>query len=85
MSAIMGPKKVADENPNVHKEPKSKVFFEGFGDSALNFSLGIWTSSHVDKPEVIKSEIYFAVFNKFKKNNVSIPFPQRDVHIKSKE
>lgn len=76
---------VANENPNVHKEPKSKVFFEGFGDSALNFSLGIWTSSHVDKPEVIKSEIYFAVFNKFKKNNVSIPFPQRDVHIKSKE
>ena len=70
-------------NANIIK--KSKVFFEGFGDSALNFSLGIWTSSHVDKPEVIKSEIYFAVFNKFKKNNVSIPFPQRDVHIKSKE
>ncbi len=74
---------VADENPNVHKEPKPKIFFEGFGDSALNFSLGVWTSSHVDKPEIIKSEIYFAVFGKFKKNNVVIPFPQRDIHIKS--
>ena len=76
---------VADENPNVHKEPKPKIFFEGFGDSSLNFSLGIWTSSHVDKPEIIKSEIYFAVFSKFKKNNVVIPFPQRDVHIKSEK
>ena len=37
------------------------------------------------KEDTFKSEIYFAVFNKFKKNNVSIPFPQRDVHIKSKE
>jgi len=74
---------VAEENPNVHKEPKPKIFFEGFGDSALNFSLGIWSSSHVDKPEIIKSEIYFAVFKKFKKNGIVIPFPQRDVHIKS--
>ena len=74
---------VADENENVQKEPKAKVFFDGFGDSSLDFMLGIWTSSHTDKPEIIRSEIYFAGFNKFKENNIQIPFPQRDVHIKS--
>ena len=74
---------VADENENVQKEPKPKVFFDGFGDSSLDFMLGIWTSSHTSKPEIIRSEIYFAVFEKFKENNIQIPYPQRDVHIKS--
>ena len=74
---------VADENENVQKEPKAKVFFDGFGDSSLDFMLGIWTSSHTSKPEIIRSEIYFAVFEKFKENNIQIPYPQRDVHIKS--
>lgn len=76
---------VADENPNVEKEPKPKVFFEGFGDSALDFKLGVWTSTHTDKPETIRSEIYFSIFKKFKENNITIPFPQRDVHIKNQE
>ena len=76
---------VADENPNVQKEPKAKVFFEKFGDSSLDFKLGIWTSSHTDKPEFIRSEINYAIFKKFKENKIKIPFPQRDVHIKSKE
>ena len=76
---------VADENPNVQKEPKPKVFFEKFGDSSLDFKLGIWTSSHTDKPEFIRSEINYAIFKKFKENNIKIPFPQRDVHIISKE
>lgn len=76
---------VADENPNVQKEPKPKVFFEKFGDSSLDFKLGIWTSSHTDKPEFIRSEINYAIFKKFKENKIKIPFPQRDVHIKSKE
>ena len=75
---------VADENPNVQKEPKPKVFFEKFGDSSLDFKLGIWTSSHTDKPEFIRSEINYAIFQKFRENNIKIPFPQRDVHIKSK-
>ena len=76
---------VADENPNVQKEPKPKVFFEKFGDSSLDFKLGIWTSSHTDKQEFIRSEINYAIFKKFKENNIKIPFPQRDVHIKSQE
>ena len=68
---------VADENENVQKEPKAKVFFDGFGDSSLDFKLGIWTSSHTDRPEFLRSEIYFAVFKKFKENNIEYSIPTK--------
>ncbi len=74
---------VADENEHVLKSPKPYVFFDEFGDSSLNFTLAIWTSSHTDKPKILKSELYFSIFEKFKEKGIEIPFPQRDIHIKS--
>lgn len=74
---------VADENVHVLENPKPHVFFDEFADSSLNFTLAIWTSSHTDKPRILKSELYFSIFEKFKEKGVEIPFPQRDVHIKS--
>ncbi|MEP1095690.1 MAG: mechanosensitive ion channel domain-containing protein [Cyclobacteriaceae bacterium] len=74
---------VADENPHVLKSPKPHVFFDEFADSSLNFTLAIWTSSHTDKPRILKSELYFSIFEKFKEKGIEIPFPQRDIHIKS--
>lgn len=74
---------VADENPNVLKKPVPHVFFDEFADSSLNFTLGIWTSSHTDKPRRLKTELYFSIFEKFKEKGIEIPFPQRDIHIKS--
>lgn len=74
---------VADENPNVLKKPIPHVFFDEFADSSLNFTLGIWTSSHTDKPRRLKTELYFSIFEKFKEKGIEIPFPQRDIHIKS--
>lgn len=74
---------VADENQHVLKKPAPHVFFDEFADSSLNFTLGIWTSSHTDKPRILKTELYFAIFEKFKEKGIEIPFPQRDIHIKS--
>ncbi len=74
---------VADENPHVLKSPKPHVFFDEFADSSLNFTLAIWTASHTDKPRILKSELYFSIFEKFRERGVEIPFPQRDIHIKS--
>jgi len=74
---------VADENPHVLKNPEPHVFFDEFADSSLNFTLAIWTSSHTDKPRILKSELYFSIFEKFKEKGIEIPFPQRDIHIKS--
>ncbi len=74
---------VAEENPSVLKTPKPDVFFDEFGDSSLNFLLGVWTSEYTDRPAPFKSDLYFAIFEKFKEHNVEIPFPQRDLHIRS--
>ncbi|WP_420577785.1 mechanosensitive ion channel family protein [Ekhidna sp.] len=75
--------KVADENEHVLKHPAPHVFFDEFGDSSLNFTLAIWTSTHTDKPRRLKTELYFEIFERFKEKGIEIPFPQRDVYIKS--
>ena len=59
------------------------VRFEAYGDSSLNFILQVWTSAYTDRPNILKSELYYEIFAKFKENNVEIPFPQRDIHLKS--
>ena len=76
---------VAKNNEGVLKDPKPNVLFIEFGDSSLNFDLQIWTSSFITTPAILKSKIYFEIFKKFKENNIEIPFPQRDVHIKKQE
>ncbi len=74
---------VADENPGVLQNPKPDVLFEEFGDSSLNFNLRVWSQEYSSKPQVLKSQLYYAIFEKFKQNNIEIPFPQRDLHLKS--
>ncbi|MEZ4809279.1 MAG: mechanosensitive ion channel [Allomuricauda sp.] len=71
---------VAAEQKQVLKNPKPNVLFDNFGDSALEFSLNFYTNDSFSDPK-IKSEIRYKINAKFKENNISIPFPQRDVHI----
>lgn len=75
--------KVAEENEHILKVPKPFVFFDEFADSSLNFTLAIWTSTYTDKPRKLKTELYFAIFEQFKAKGIEIPFPQRDIHIRS--
>ena len=69
-----------DEQNGVLKKPKPLVLFEDFGDSALLFSVHFYVSDSYIDPK-IKSEIRFRIDEKFRENNISIPFPQRDIHI----
>jgi len=64
------------------KEPEAAVFFSEFGESSLNFTLLFWIGDYIQARR-IKSEILFQVFKTLKENNIEIPFPQRDVHIRS--
>ncbi|MER3317734.1 MAG: mechanosensitive ion channel [Allomuricauda sp.] len=64
----------------VLKNPKPFVLFEDFGDSALTFSIYFFTNDTFRDPR-IKSEMRYKINAKFKENNVTIPFPQRDIHI----
>ena len=74
---------VAAENNAVLKEPAPDVLFAEFGESSLNFILRVWSVSHVDRPGVLRSEINYAISKKFKEHNIEVPFPQRDLHIRS--
>jgi small-conductance mechanosensitive channel len=62
------------------KEHKPNVRFQDFGDSSLVFLLMFWTND-IFPVEQIKSELRYKIFQAFRDNNVTIPFPQRDVHI----
>ncbi len=76
---------VADENDGILKQPKPDVLFQEYADSALVFDLRVWTREYINRPDVLKSQIYYAAFRKFKEHNIEIPFPQRDLHIKNEE
>lgn len=61
---------------------KPCVWFSGFGDSSLNFVLGVWVDYEaVIRPTALKSEYLWAIDDAFRRYQIVIPFPQRDVHI----
>jgi len=61
------------------------VIFTDYGDNSLNFSLRVWTSNRAHTPFVLKSDLYFALFKLFRENGIELPFPQRDLHIRSSD
>ena len=76
---------IAEENSDVAKVgsmPKPKVLFREFGDSSLNFELRVFLHN-VDSRLGVISDINFAIDKAFKEEGIEIPFPQRDLHVKS--
>ncbi len=71
---------IANSHNSVLKNPKPFVQFDDFGDSALLFSLNFYIEDSFSDPR-LKSEIRYKIDAKFRENRVSIPFPQRDVHL----
>lgn len=67
----------------VLKEPAPKVLINSFGDSSINMELRVWTNKYTHRRGFFRSEIYYAIFKRFRKEKIEIPFPQRDLHIKS--
>jgi small-conductance mechanosensitive channel len=71
---------IANDHPNLIKNPSPKVLFNNFGDSALEFEL-VFTYNNGFRVNLIESDIRFLVHKSFKENNIEIPFPQRVVHL----
>jgi small-conductance mechanosensitive channel len=71
----------AKEHSNISNHPVPFVRFNDFGNSSLDFQLYFWTENSF-RVENTKSDLRFSIDNQFRKNKVTIPFPQRDVHIK---
>lgn len=72
----------AKQNEKIIEYPAPYVLFEDFGDSSLNFELRCWATDFESWIE-IRSEIRVAIDKAFKEKNIEIPFPQRDLHLKS--
>lgn len=74
---------VAAQHRSVLKDPPPSLFFIGFGESSLDFELGVWTVDQAHNPIRFRSELYYAIEQALRDNQLEIPFPQRDLHFRS--
>lgn len=75
-------KEVAEEHPNVLPKPEPDVLLDRFGDSSWDMRLRAWIGDP-KQHYVTLSEINCAIVRRFRENNIEIPFPQRDIHLRS--
>ena len=73
----------AAEHPKALRDPSPVVLFTEFGDNSLNFELGVWTQEMTAAPIHFTSEMNFIIEQKLRENDIEIPFPQRDLHVRS--
>lgn len=78
-SAVLEAVKV---HPEILRYPQPQIWFQGFGDSSLDFDLLVWIREprHKDR---IRSDLYYLIEANFRRNSIEIPFPQRDLHVRS--
>jgi potassium efflux system protein len=68
-------------HPKVVERPALAVVFVGYGESSLNFEIRLWT--YFDDWIDVRSDVLVAVYGAFVKHGITIPFPQRDLHVRS--
>ncbi len=76
---------VATAHPEVitkGRKPAPAALFKGFGDSSLDFELRAWIHN-IERRYHVTSDLNFAIDTAFRENGVEIPFPQRDLHVRS--
>jgi len=73
---------VAAGHPHTLKEPLPELFFNGFGDSALNFELAVWGNDMTLRPKQYISDLYFGLEKALREAEIEIPFPQREVRFR---
>jgi small-conductance mechanosensitive channel len=73
---------VARANAAVLGDPPPVVNFIGFGESAFEFELAVWTVTGVQRQRRFRSDLNFAIAAAFRAGGIEIPFPQRDLHVR---
>jgi len=72
----------AMQNPGIISEPAVSVLFNGFGESSMDFTLRAWTHDF-DHWLTTRSDLLVRIHAALKQAGIEIPFPQRDVHLRS--
>lgn len=75
-------REIADSHPGVLREPPPDVLLDSFGDSSWNMKMRVWIADPKNH-YIIRSELNCAIVEKFRENNIEIPFPQRDLHLRT--
>lgn len=76
---------VAMGNPRVSKSPGPKCLLIGFGESAIDLQLRFWIEDPNNGTRNVTSEILLEIWDRFREEGIKIPFPQRDVHLKTED
>jgi small-conductance mechanosensitive channel len=71
-----------DDYQGILAKPTPRVFFSGFGDSSLNFTLLVWINQPMRQYD-IRSDLNFRIEALLRLRGITIPFPQRDLHFKN--
>jgi len=74
---------VGKSNPRVDAEPEPVARLLGFGDSGIELELRVWIHDPQEGVNNIRSELNVGIWKAFKAEGITIPFPQRDLHVKS--
>ena len=74
---------VAAANSDVLADPPPAVRFMAFEDSSLRFELRAWTDTLTHRKGRLISSLNFAIFDALRRNGIEIPFPQRDIHLRT--
>ena len=72
-----------DETDRVLKRPKPRVNVMEFGDNSVNFEVRFWIEDPEGGLANIRSDVYMRIWQLFKEHEIEIPFPQRDLHLRS--
>jgi len=67
----------------VLQDPKPSCLLEGFGDNAVNLVLQVWISDPQNGIGSVKSDLNWGIWRRFRENGIELPFPQRDLNLKS--
>jgi small-conductance mechanosensitive channel len=73
------------EAERVLKDPEPRCFIAGFGDSSVNLTLRMWINDPSNGTDNVRGEVLLGVWDKLHAHGIEIPFPQRDLHIRSSE
>jgi len=73
---------VATADPDILDRPGLQALFLGFGDSSLDFELRAWTG-RAESWRQVQSNLAVAIHDALKRAGIEIPFPQRDLHLRS--
>lgn len=71
-----------EKHPDTLAEPSPSPIFTGFGDSSLDFELRVWIAD-ISKRLRVRSDLLQQIDQRFREEGVEIPFPQRDLHLRS--